>query len=270
MPRAKKTDLQPWQAKALAKASARSAKRPATSDSSIISIKGGIFSFQGAPLAEELDVVILDETIEYSYYDKPFNESEFQTPICWALGTPLSEVEEGATMEDDLAPHEKCSDPQNRDCASCEKNQFGSAQFGTGRGKACGNRIRLLIMAADNLDDPGNAMTAIIKIPPTGMSVWNAHADWLFRIKKLVPEYCVTRMSLKKLRPTDQSAVPHFEFVGTLPDDVIAQVDGLIERSKHLLLQPFMDAQPQQQTRTKRAAPQRARVTKKKATRRKT
>jgi hypothetical protein len=240
MPRRKKTDLLPWQAQALEKAQRRSAKRPSSSDSTIISIKGGVFSFQGAPLSETLNVVILDECPEYSYYATPYSEGEFQTPTCYSIGTPLSALVESTEMLEGLVPDKKSPVPQNKDCASCEHNQFFSAKFGTGKGKACGNRRRLLVMAADQLDDIENSMVGVIKVPPTGINKWDAYADWLYRIKKATPEYCITRISLQKLRPTDMAALPHYEFMSFLPDDVAFNIDGVIERSQHILTQPFL------------------------------
>jgi hypothetical protein len=245
-----------WKERALEKAKRRVANRPSLGDSSIISIKGGVFTFNGAPMSEEIDVIVLDECLENSYYTKPFDEVEFQVPECWALSEPLSVAEN--ELGEGMAPHEKASNPQSSECAGCQWNSFGTSQFGSGRGKACGNRTRLLVLAADDLEHINRAMVAIMKIPPTGTKVWNAHTNWLYRIEEVSPEYAITRVSLKKLRPTDMAAVPFFEHIGVLPDDLAEQVDTMIERNQHVLLQPFPDGTATSTTTKKRAVKKKA------------
>lgn len=262
MPRGRKPKaLVTWKEKALQKAKDRTAKRPVTGDSNIISIKGGVFTYGGAPLPEELQVIVLDESFENSRFGKKYVEGEFQTPICYALSEPMSETYE--ELGKGMKPHEKAPEPQSKDCASCHWNQFGSADDG-GRGKGCGNRRRLLLMAADNLDSLDSAMIALLKVPPTGLRIWDAYANWLFRIHEITPEYVITQMSMKKIRPTDQSALPHYDFMGILPDDVCEQIETIVERNRHVIMQPFPDAAEE----TTPAPTRKRRVTKKKAVRR--
>lgn len=257
MPRPKKA-MMTWKERALEKAKDKMAKAP-VSEGSLISIKGGVFTYSGAPMAEEIDIVILDECIENSYYTKPFSESEFQIPECWALSEPLSIAVD--TMGANMAPDPRCSNPQSTDCASCQWNQFGTSQFGSGQGKACGNRRRLLLMAADDLSSIDKAMVAVIKVPPTGLKIWDAHRSWLYRIQEVSPEYCITRMRLQKLRPTDQSALPMYEHMGYLPDELCDEIDTIIERNQHILLQPFPDAgSAQVEVTPKRRAPKKKAV----------
>ena len=161
-----------------------------------------------------------------------------------------------------MKPHEKAASPQSTECKGCRWNEFGTSQFGSGAGKACGNRRRLLVMAADNLSELDKAMVALIKIPPTGLKIWDAYVNWLYRIEQLTPEYAITAMSLKKIRPTDQSALPCFDFIGMLPDDVCDQIETIVELNKETLLQPF----PEQST--DQAVPRKKRVAKKRAARR--
>ena len=262
MPRGRKPKpLITWKEKALAKAKERTAIRPVAGDSTLISIKGGVFTFGGAPLPEELNVIVLDELVENSRYAEKYIEGEFQTPICYALGEPLSTCSSESDLLSGMRPHEKAPEPQSTDCANCRWNQFGSADDG-GRGKGCGNRRRLMVMAADRLDDLENAMVATLRVPPTGLKIWDAYANWLYRIEELTPEYVVTRLSLKKIRPTDMAALPHFEYVATLPDDICEKVETFIERNRYLLVQPFPDNPEQEEmpkpTRKKRVAKKKA------------
>jgi len=236
VPRRTSKSLTTWKEKALAKAKAKQASRPVGGDNPVISIKGGVFTYNGAPMPETINVVVLDEIMENSVYREKFKENEFKSPMCYAFSEPMSiaEGELGVGMK----PHPKSTEPQSVDCASCPKNQFGSDRDG-GAGKDCGNRRRLMVMAADNLDDLDKAMIALIKVPPTGLKAWDAYCNWLYRIEEISPEYAITSLSLKKLRPTDQSAVPMYDFVGMLPDEICDQIDKIVERNREFLLQPF-------------------------------
>ena len=259
MPRQKK-EMITWKEKALAKAKARTAVRPAAGTSNLISIEGGVFSYGGAPMPEELSVIVLDEAVENSRFKTKYVKGEFQTPICYALSEPMSVATRDLIKG--MAPHEKCTEPQAKDCASCNWNQFGSAPDG-GRGKGCGNRRRLLLMAADHLDDIEHAMVALLKVPPTGLVIWDAYADWLSRIQSATPEYVITKLYLKKIRPTDMAALPHYDFIGYLPDDICEKIDTIVENNRHILKQPFPEAVEQMEVPVRKR-----RVTKKRAVRR--
>ena len=257
--RSTKKDIVPWKQRALEKAKSRQAIRPVSTENQVISIKGGIFTYNGAPLPEILNVIILDEVVENSYYTKPYSENEFQAPVCYAFSEPVSTAT--GELGEGMHPHEKSPTPQSVECKGCRQNEFGTSPFGSGAGKACGNRRRLLVMSADNLKSLDKAMVALLKVPPTGLKVWDAYVNWLYRIEELSPEYAITALSLKKLKPTDQSALPCFDFIGMLPDDVCDQVETIIERNRELLLQPFPEQggdQPPPRAKAKRATKKRA------------
>jgi len=64
-------------------------------------------------------------------------DAESNAPACFSL--------------DGLRPHPDAKEPQNDLCATCEKNVFGSSTNAMGKPiKACGDRKRLAVVAADD------------------------------------------------------------------------------------------------------------------------
>lgn len=124
---------------------------------SFLSFKSGILAFQGSPIpGGKLEVVVVGDCHENTYYDQPYDADNPISPACFAFS------EDGKNM----APHPDCADPQNKDCATCRWNQYKSAD--NGKGKKCRNIRRLALLPADQLDS-GDVELAFAKIPPTSV-----------------------------------------------------------------------------------------------------
>jgi hypothetical protein len=82
--------------------------------------------------------------------------------MCYAFGTD-KEV---------MAPHSEAAFPQNDNCASCQWNQFESAE--RGRGKACGNKVRLALIPESEIEDDNltNPEIAYFRIAVTSVKNW--------------------------------------------------------------------------------------------------
>jgi hypothetical protein len=110
------------------------------------STKGGILSFQGAPIPNnQMAVIILDSILENVYYLGEFNAANPVPPLCYAFGR------EGSAMK----PHEvvvKAGNAQNPTCQDCQWNAWNSSPKG-GKGKACKNTRRLAMISAGNIVD---------------------------------------------------------------------------------------------------------------------
>jgi hypothetical protein len=123
-----------------------------------ITHKGGVLLRDGEAL-KELDCIVVDSTLHNAYFADAYVEGEARTPDCYAFG------------EADLKPHPEAPKPQHTDCATCPKNVFGSGQ---GRGKACKNQARLLIISPPK--DPASTAKSEkrqIDVPPTSLRIWS-------------------------------------------------------------------------------------------------
>lgn len=102
-----------------------------------ISFRGGQIALGGNQLQNPLPVVLLDYGYERTYYSKQYQPDVLTTPDCYSF--------------DGVVPHEKAKVPQNDNCEQCRWNQFGSAV--NGRGKACKEGARMVLLHADALKD---------------------------------------------------------------------------------------------------------------------
>jgi hypothetical protein len=152
--------------------------------SNFISTRNGILSYNGTPIpGNKLNVVVINHAMENHYYTERFDPDSPASPVCFAFGTD----------ESTMAPHELSSEPQAEKCASCPRNQFGSAD--TGKGKACKNIRRLGVITEDDLEDVKAAALAVIKIPVTSVKPWKAYVQSLNNTLRRPPFSVVTQIA---------------------------------------------------------------------------
>lgn len=129
-----------------------------------ISIKGGLLSVDGnAVPGNALNVVIVDAIHENQFYTSDYDPDTRATPVCYAFGN-----EEG-----EMTPFEASPEPQHDQCEGCPNNEWGSAD--KGKGKACKNVRRMLVVTEDALESPEALLDAemrAIKIPVMSVKNW--------------------------------------------------------------------------------------------------
>lgn len=149
-----------------------------------IGIKDSEFTFQGASLGDEMEVIILDHTFFNTWNDAPYNKEEIRIPACIAI----------SKNKEDLAPTENSPIPQSEDCYFCDLNQWGSAE--TGRGKACGTRRRIAVILSSQLDeDIGDIEIAYISVPPTSMKNFTKYVNGVNKVHKRPSNSVVTSIT---------------------------------------------------------------------------
>jgi hypothetical protein len=192
----------------------------------------GAITYNGANMpGGKLNVIILESAFLNAWYKSTYNQDNPTSPECFAL----------ALDDGDLAPHEKSTDPQSDTCANCEQNAWGSAA--TGRGKACGNKRRLAILAASDCEDgEGTAAAEMITatLSPTTLKAWagyvRAVADQHSR-----PTWAVVTEISNVLDP-GQTPSFHIEFalVDLITDeDVLVALEKRLAAAQELVLRPF-------------------------------
>lgn len=164
---------------------------------SFLSLKGKRFTLSEEKLGTELDVVILADIYDNSYYDRPYKEGVQTPPACFAIHSDY----------DSLAPHETSPVKQSADCATCPKGEWGSSP--NGKGKACRNGRRLLV--APYIRGTGEVAMgelAIVNLAPTTLAPYSKYIKSVAKGDTPLPVFAVaTHLSFD-----DDKAYPVLQF----------------------------------------------------------
>lgn len=158
----------------IAKSIATLKDRVGAPPSNKIATKGKKFTLpSGNASTGPLSVVILDWRWVMAHYPGAFNPSNPQDPDCFAVG--INKPESGS-----LTPHASIEEPHAEDCSTCSKNEWGSDP--NGRGKACKNQLRLLVIAptADAGTEP-----LTLYVSPTALKNFFAYSSELASVHGL-------------------------------------------------------------------------------------
>ena len=253
------TDLVDWEKEMEAQAAlAAAAQRSAGGGGKFFSMKAGVLSFDGSPLpGNRMAVVILADTMENSYYDKPFTEGEKASPVCFAF----------AKHEEALEPHTAVdNDPyferQHDVCNGCPRNEWGSARVG--KGKACSNVMRLAMISAGTFSEQGSgrskklefdgliddedhyakAETAFLKLPV--MSVKN-YAAWVKDVAATLkrPPHGVFAEVWLEPDPRSQFKVM-FEVIDKVPNELLRVIMDRHKREQEAIDFPYSPPQTEE------------------------
>ncbi len=237
----KNTGLMNWDAKLAAEAAIAVGMEAGVGTGENFSIKGGILSFNGAPVENnEMGVVILDHILMNANYPDAFDPKNPSGPNCFAFGR----------SEAEMKPHQTCVDAgtaQAEDCASCPLNQWGTAD--RGKGKACGNGRRLGLISAGEFGkdgsfkmerDPKHYETAgigYLKLPPTSIKPWAAFVKSLAATLGRPPHGIVTRIRVDRDQEDSMKIV--CEPLDKLPDNVMGVVMARHAEAMKMIEFPF-------------------------------
>ena len=121
---------------------------------STVSVKNGVMSVGDQPIpGNQFAAVILDAVRINTYYRSTYNPNSNEPPTCYAIGREDAEM----APHPDMAKDHSHFQPQAQQCLGCPLNEFGSNQQ-TGKGKACGNRRRLIMLLAGTYQQDVNGM----------------------------------------------------------------------------------------------------------------
>lgn len=216
-------------------------ERPSVSK---IGLRGGMLSYGGDPVkGNVLPVVIMFAGNRNAYYDKPFDPNNLQNPVCFALGA----------NDDDMFAHENVPDenvgpdstekdrPAPRSCSGCKFNDWGSDPKG-GRGKACKETRRLVVIPGNGLDDVESiqkAEMAILDIPVTSGKNYSNFVNALAAQTNLPPWAVVTEISTER-DPKTQFKVTFspMNIVGE-EEEIFLALEKRKEEAQRLAMTPY-------------------------------
>jgi len=135
-----------------------------TLGTAFLSTKSGVLTYRGNPVANNaLDCVILAGPIERLYYDSRYDPTKTVGPKCFAI----------ATAATGMAPSDASEGKQHTTCEGCPQNEWGSSANG-GKGKACRETRRLLILPADSIASASAVEAAeVVALRPPVTSIRN-------------------------------------------------------------------------------------------------
>lgn len=183
-----------------------------------ISIKGKIFTVvrgkerevlmnpkdpDSAATSIEVVLIKANKGTSKVFYAKGYSEgAEAEKPDCWS--------------NDGLAPDSSIERPQNKTCAGCSKNVFGS-RIGEngGKGKACSDSVRMAVATPDAINDP-----YLLRVPPASIRPLGEYGEFL-RKKGVGYNMVSTKIGFDIESPTPKLT---FKPVGFLPEASYAEV----------------------------------------------
>lgn len=198
----------------------------------VISIKGKVFHIQrgdekilvtkgdeGEPAASlEAIIVAVNPNKSKVYYDHGYEEGSVAKPTCYS--------------NDGLAPAADAENPQAKSCAACPHNQWGSRITDNGgKGKACGDSMRLAIASPDQLNDP-----MLIRVPAASLKTLGQYGAQLAK-RGVEPHHVLTKigfdynvahpaLTFKAMRFVEAEELAQIEVVLSEEEETISQITG--------------------------------------------
>ena len=254
MAKKKSTAIEPWRAKMEADAKVASDMVESSAGGQFISVKGGQLSFGGNPFPNnEMVVVILDSVRENVYYEGRFDSDNVQSPTCYAFNHD----------EKALAPHDKVAEAQNKTCKGCEWNEYGTSE--TGKGKACGNVVRLAVISGGDIDgksgdfspyeDPtalSGQSVAYMKVSVMSVKGFATLVRSVASTLKRPPYGIYTKISVVADAKSQHKIV--FEAVSEVPDDLMEVVYAKHQEAEAAIEFPYPPRDGDSEEKPKRQA----------------
>ncbi len=132
----------------------------------LVNVKGKVFTLpNGASSDGPLTCVVLDWVTANTWFEGLYNPKNIKPPACFAI----------AREPANAAPSSKSPKPQCKTCADCEQNEWGSDPQG-GKGKACKNTRRLLIVPIDATE---KTQPWVISVSPTALKHFDKYVNTL-------------------------------------------------------------------------------------------
>jgi len=127
----------------------------------------------GLPVKDgKLSCVIMGACAFNAWNQNKYDPDNTQPPDCYAFGDNFG--------DEDMAPHSDSANKQCGTCAECPHNEWGTAEVG--RGKACGNNMRIALLVSNDLDDAKSvtgAEIATAKVSVTNVKHYAAYVKFV-------------------------------------------------------------------------------------------
>lgn len=210
-----------------------------TGGGQFFSLRGGILSWQDAPLPNnQMAVIILDSIFETAYYEGKYDPDTPQSPTAFAFGRD----EKTMTWHENSHP-----DFAGKLCCESEVCQWGSAD--TGRGKAARETRRLAMIPAGTFNQAGkfelfeeeehfaSAAIGFMKLPVTSVKGYASFVKQVAGALRRPPFGIVTKVKVIP-DPKTQFKVT-FEPIMNIPDELMGTIMKRHEEAKSIIDFPY-------------------------------
>lgn len=245
-PTATGTEMVQWDEE-LAKYAAESVASEANAGTGLksFSTQAGVLSFDDSPMPNnQMAVIVLDHILENTFYQEAFDPDNPTPPDAYALGRD----EKTIRWSDDSIPTLESGEPIAGElCKDSSINQFGSAE--TGRGKACRNIRRLLVIPAGTFNKQGqftliedeehyaDAAPAFLKISPTSTPNWSLYVKQLAGSLSKPPFAVATLIKVVPDKKTQFKIT--FEALEEMPMELMEVLVRRHKEASELIMQPY-------------------------------
>jgi len=196
-----------------------------------ISLKAGVINYAGQPVKDNrLNAIILAASYKNSLYKGRYDPNNIVNPHCFSL----SETDE------DMVPDGVVTNPEHDTCSGCPNREWGSDPGG-GRGKACKETRRLVLLPASVLDsgDPVKAIKegelAILDVPVMSVKFYSQYVNILAGSIGLPMWACVTDVYTKP-DPKSQFVVQFQGIKAAGGDDIMDALEARVKEATRISL----------------------------------
>jgi hypothetical protein len=210
---------------------AAASERPAVGN---FSTQSGVLSYSGTPVpGNKIELVIMTAAFRNVWYAGKFDRNNIVAPNCFAL----------SLADANMQPHANVQEPAAASCAGCPNNEWGSDPNG-GRGKACKQSRRLIMLPADAIDKGAdavmNAEFAKMDIPVTSVKNYSSYVNSLAASANVPTYAAITEVSIVPDMKTQFKI--NFRPMRVLPnEDVLNAVLKRMDGAKALALEPYAE-----------------------------
>ena len=189
-----------------------------------LSTKGGNLTYRDNPVAgNKMQCVILAAPIERLFYSSRYDPTKIVGPDCYAIDASAI----------GLKPFDNVPNKQHVTCEGCPKNEWGSSPTG-GKGKACRETRRLLLLPADAVTSANAVSTAelaALRPPVTSIKNYATYIQTIAATLRRPPLGVITEIAVVPDAKTQFKVT--FNMVSTITDTAVLQ--ALVARSKEEL-----------------------------------
>lgn len=217
------TALANWDAELAKHAAAASEKEHVGGKS--LSARAGILNIAGEPVAgNKLRVIVLGSVFRNAFYENKFDADNVQSPSCAAI----------AEDEEQLKPADTVEFKQHDTCNGCPQNAYGTAD--TGKGKACKNGRRLMLLSGDDISAQALRDGEMLgfDLPVTSVKGWSMYVKGLASNFKRPPFAVITEIG----------AVPdpkvQFRITFRMVDGIDAEVGAVVMKRRDEALKDLL------------------------------
>lgn len=217
-----------------------------------ISLRAGQMNYEGTPVpGNTITVIVLAHAVEHAYYTRAFDPNNLVNPDCFAL----------SVTGQNMVPHPLAASLQAETCATCPQFEWGSDPKG-GRGKACKEGRRLVVMAArEDMTAEYVASTELgfMKVPVTSIKNWANYVNIVSSLYQRPPWAVATKISVVPDARTQFKV--NFEPAGVIDAAVLSALASRKEAAQAIALQPW---EPVNEEEEKKELPATAKFSKRK------